>query len=70
VIQNHLLIQNARCSHYYSNDPVARKSKCGTTFMAALVDSGHVPEKNFPFTNFRTTDLRFASQAFGREPNA
>jgi hypothetical protein len=38
--------------------------------MTGLVDSGHVLQKNFPFSNFRTIDLRFASQAFGREPNA
>ena len=38
--------------------------------MTALIDSGHVPQKNVPFNNFRTTDLRFTSQAFGREPNA
>ncbi len=37
--------------------------------MTALVDSGHAPQKNFPFNNLRTTDLRFKSQAFGREPN-
>jgi hypothetical protein len=35
-------------------------------FMTALVDSGHIPQKNFPFNNFRSTDLRFTSQAFGR----
>ena len=38
--------------------------------MTALVDAGHVRQKNYPFNNFRTTDLRFTSQAFGREPNA
>ena len=38
--------------------------------MTALVDSGHVSRKNVPFNNFRTTDLRFTSQAFGQEPNA
>jgi hypothetical protein len=30
----------------------------------------HVPDKNFPFNDFRITDLRFTSQAFGRKPNA
>jgi len=38
--------------------------------MTALVDTGHVPDKNFPFNDFRITDSRFTSQAFGREPNA
>src|SRR5271169_6763501 len=38
--------------------------------MTAFVDSGQLPQKNFPFSNFRATDLRFTSQAFGREPNA
>src|SRR5712692_1865967 len=37
--------------------------------MTALVDTGHVPDKNFPF-NFHITDSRFTSQAFGRELNA
>jgi hypothetical protein len=27
-------------------------------------------QKNFHFNNFRTTDLHFTYQAFGREPNA
>jgi hypothetical protein len=39
-------------------------------FMTALVGSGHVRQKNSPFNNFRTTDLRSVSQAFGCEPNA
>jgi hypothetical protein len=38
--------------------------------MTALIDSGHVSRRNFPFNNFRTTDLRFTSQPFGPEPNA
>src|SRR6266404_9229318 len=38
--------------------------------MTALVDTGHVPDKNFSFNDFRITDLRFTCQAFGREPNA
>jgi hypothetical protein len=43
---------------------------CYYIFMTALVDSGYVPRKNFPFNNFRTSDLNFTSQAFGPEPNA
>jgi hypothetical protein len=39
-------------------------------FMIALVGSGHIPQKNLPFNNFRTTDLRFTSEAFGQKPKA
>jgi hypothetical protein len=39
-------------------------------FMTALADSGHVPQNNFPFNNFRSTDFTLHIQAFGREPNA
>jgi hypothetical protein len=39
-------------------------------FMTALVGSGHVHQKNFPFNNFHTAHLRLESQAFGRKPNA
>ena len=43
---------------------------CYYIFVTALVDSGYVSRKNFPFNSFRTTDSPFTSQAFGREPNA
>jgi hypothetical protein len=39
-------------------------------FMTALVDSGYISGKKFPFNNFRASDLHFTSQAFGPEPNA
>jgi hypothetical protein len=68
-----------RCSSLYHavthtksscDDAAARKSKRGYyIFMTAIVDSAHVHQKKFPFNNFRTTDLRFTSQAFGRKPN-
>jgi len=29
--------------------------------MTALVDTGRVPEKNFPFNDFRIADLRFTA---------
>jgi hypothetical protein len=38
--------------------------------MTALVDSGYISRKKFPFNNFRASDLHFTSQAFAREPNA
>jgi hypothetical protein len=38
--------------------------------MTALVDSGYISRKKFPFNNFRASDLHFTSHAFGREPNA
>ena len=38
--------------------------------MTALVDSGYISRKKFPFNNFRASDLRLTSRAFGREPNA
>jgi hypothetical protein len=38
--------------------------------MTALVDSGYISRKKFPFNDFRATDLHFTSQAFGPEPNA
>ncbi len=39
-------------------------------FMTARFRSGDLVQKNFSFNNFRTSDLRFTSQPFGREPNA
>ena len=38
--------------------------------MTAVLDSGVVVQKNLSFDNYRTTELQFISQAFGREPNA
>ena len=31
-------------------------------FMTALADSGHVPQNNFPFNNFRSTDFTLTSK--------
>ena len=47
-----------------------KDSATPSDFLTAFVESGYVPRKNFPFNNFRTSDLDFISQAFGHEPNA
>jgi len=33
-------------------------------FMTAFVDSGHLPQKNFPFSNFRTTECEPSDLSF------
>ena len=62
--------QNARSAATHSRSYSSQSHRSYYVFMTVLIDSGCVPQKNFPFNNFRTIDLLFTSQAFGRKPNA
>jgi hypothetical protein len=39
-------------------------------FMTGLLDSGHVPQKNFPLNKFRELNRQYMLKHFAREPNA